>query len=238
MTARVRVLVGTVTGDLTLLDDRPLAAGMPVLFGREGDIGVGVSPVDPKVSRQAIRVTRTGPGWQVAVNNRNGVIVHPWGQAAGRAQPESLLPWPRVALRVVGRPDLRHWVLLEDAALAEPPARVAPGTDLTESAGRPRPLTAAQEHTVRTLFAELLAWPPVIPATPRQLKQVASRLGATKESIQRRLEEVRKKAVAVGLARNALLTDPEYLYVLVRAGYLTPREEDLHPLLRTPPARW
>jgi len=29
-----------------------------------------------------------------------------------------------------------------------------------------------------------------------------------------------------------VLTDPEYLYVLVRAGFLEPRDEDLHPLLR------
>jgi hypothetical protein len=87
-------------------------------------------------------------------------------------------------------------------------------------------LTVAQEMAVRTLFAELLAWPPLVPATPLQLKQVASRLGARPESIQRRLEEVRRKALGLGLARTGLLTDPEYLYVLVRAGYLAPPPED------------
>jgi hypothetical protein len=32
---------------------------------------------------------------------------------------------------------------------------------------------------IRTLFGDLLAWPPRIPATPMQLKQVARRLQST-----------------------------------------------------------
>ena len=105
---------------------------------------------------------------------------------------------------------------------------------MTETEGRPKPLTVAQEQAVRSLFRPLLAWPPRLGSAPLQIKQVARELGASKESIQRRLEEVRKKAVAVGLSRLGTLTDPEYLYVLVRAGLMSPRQEDLHPLLQDP----
>lgn len=232
MAPRVRVLVRSLDGSLTVTEDREVTPLVAVLLGREGDIAVGVDPVDTKVSRHAARLTRAQFGWAVSVTNRNGIIVHPWGQAAGPAEPECLLPWPRVALRVVGRPDLQHWVLLDDKSLAPARPPRPPGSQLTEGGARPRPLTAPQEEAVRTLFAPLLAWPPTVPASPLQLKQVARELGTTKESIQRRLEEVRKKAIAVGLSHVGVLTDPEYLYVLVRAGFLEPREEDLHPLLR------
>ena len=233
MPARIRVLGRDADRVLTLHTDRPLAPDTRVVLGREGDIGVGISPVDPKVSRQAVEVTRTARGWRVAVTNRNGVIVHPWAQPAYLAEREAVLAWPRLALRVVGSPALQHWVLLEDADLRPERAPVPAGTELTESADQPRPLTPAQEQAIRTLFAELLAWPPVVPATPLQIKQVAHRLGVRPESIQRRLEEVRKKANAVGLARTGLLGDPEYLYVLVRAGFLEPGPDDLHELLRS-----
>jgi hypothetical protein len=233
MTARIRVLCRDQNGTLTLSADQPLEPDQPMVLGREGDIGVGISPVDPKVSRQAVHITRTDAGWRVVVTNRNGVIVHPWAQPPGMAEPESVFSWPRLALRVVGRPQLQHWVLLDDPALQPRRPVPLPGTELTESVEQPRPLTVPQELAVRALFAELLAWPPLVPATPRQIKQVASRLGVRTESIQRRLEEVRKKAGMVGLSRTSLLTDPEYLYVLVRAGYLAPDEDDLHPLLTT-----
>lgn len=232
MAPRVRVLVRAPDGSLKLTADHQLTPNVTVVLGREGDIGVGVDPIDTKVSRQALRVTRAHHGWVVSSTNHNGVIVHPWGQAAGLAEPECLLPWPRVALRVIGRADLQHWALLDDPTLVVSRPAPVDGTQLTESTGRPRPLTPPQEYAVRTLFGPLLAWPPTISAVPLQLKQVARELGVTKESIQRRLEEVRKKAVGVGLSRMNVLTDPEYLYVLVRAGFLTPREDDLHPLLR------
>ncbi len=234
MTARIRVLCRHQDGTLTLHVDRSLAPDTPALIGREGDIGVGVSPVDPKVSRHALQVARTPYGWQVTTTNRNGVIVQPWGQPPGMAVPNTALAWPRLALRVVGSPDRQHWVLLDDAALRLRRPDPLPGTNMTETADQPRPLTAAQDLAVRTLFAELLAWPPLIPATPLQLKQVATRLGVRSETVQRRLEEVRKKASAVGLARSGQLTDPEYLYILVRAGYVQPSDEDLHPLLFEP----
>jgi hypothetical protein len=142
--------------------------------------------------------------------------------------------WPRVGLRVLGRSDLQHWVLLDDPTLAVTRPAPRPGTELTESADQPRPLTFPQEQAIRLLFGELLAWPPIVPATPLQIKQVARQLGGSKESIQRRLEEVRKKATLVGLARQGMLTDPEYLYVLVRAGYLQPSDDDLDDVLRMP----
>jgi hypothetical protein len=236
MQPRVRVLVRTTDGTLTLTDDRTIEPHVTVLFGREGDVGVGTKPVDGKVSRQAVYVTRSQHGWAVTATNRNGVIVHPWGQAAGPAEPVCLLPWSHVALRVVGSVELQHWVVLEDPTLAPQPPKRAPGTQLTDSVSRPRPLTWPQEYAIRSLFGPLLAWPPVIPAVPLQIKQVARELNTTKESIQRRLEEVRKKAAAVGMSRVATLTDPEYVYVLVRAGFLRPTEEDMHPLLRSAPS--
>jgi hypothetical protein len=227
----MRVLCRDRDGRLSLGVDRPLPPDTPLLIGREGDVGVGVDPVDPKVSRRAAEVTRTGSGWRVVVTNRNGVIVHPWGGGAGMAEPDATYGGARLGLRVIGSPEYQHWVLLEDPRLQPRRPDPAPGTSLTETADQPRPLTVPQEQAVRELFGELLAWPPLVPATPRQLKQVASRLGVKPESIQRRLEEVRKKAVALGLSRVGLLTDPEYLYVLVRAGYLTPAADDVHPLL-------
>jgi hypothetical protein len=231
MTARIRVLCRDHDGTLMLSADQALDLDQPALLGREGDLGVGTSPVDPTVSRQAVQVTRTGSGWRVVVTNRNGVIVHPWGQAPGMAETESMYFWPRLALRVIGRPHLQHWILLDDPTLQPRRPVPLPGTELTETVDQPRPLTVPQELAVRALFAELLAWPPLVPATPRQIKQVASRLGVRTESIQRRLEEVRKKAGMLGLSRNSLLTDPEYLYVLVRAGYLAPGDDELHSIL-------
>jgi hypothetical protein len=41
-------------------------------------------------------------------------------------------------------------------------------------------------------------------------------------AVQARLTEIRAKATALGLARQVPLSDPEYVYVLVRAGYLRP----------------
>jgi hypothetical protein len=231
MTARIRVLCRDRDGRLSVGADRLLAPDTPLLVGREGDVGVGVEPVDPKDSRRAAAVTRTGSGWRVSVTNRNGIIVHPWGQGAGMAEPDGTYGGARLAQRGIGPPEQQHWVLLEKPAHQPRRPEPVPGTSLTETADQPRPLTAPQEQAVRVLFGELLAWPPLVPATPRQIKQVASRLGVKPESIQRRLEEVRKKAVAHGFSRAGLLTDPVYLYVLVRAGYLAPAPDDLHPLL-------
>ncbi|GAA1539402.1 hypothetical protein GCM10009827_068340 [Dactylosporangium maewongense] len=222
MTAAIQVLCRDRDGVLHSGPPHPVTPGEAVLVGREGDLALGVEPADPKVSRRAVEVTRTGSGWRVDVTNRNGVVVHPWGQPPGLAPASSVHVWPRVALRVAGRPELQHWVLLTDDALRVPRPVPVPGTSLTETADQPRPLTWPQEQAVRELFAELLAWPPLVPATPLQLKQVGTRLGLKTETVQRRLEEVRKKAVALGLSRTGSLTDPEYLYVLVRAGYLEP----------------
>jgi hypothetical protein len=233
MAARIRVLCRD-GGGLTLHGDQLMTFDDPLLVGREGDLGVGVSPVDPKVSRHAAKIERTAAGWHVTRLNRNGIIVQPWGQAPGLAETETTLAWPRVALRVVGSPHLQHWVLLDDPELRVRRPEPSAGTHLTETGDQPRPLTVAQEQAVRTLFGELLAWPPRVPATPMQLKQVASRLNVRPEAIQRRLEDVRRKASSVGLARVGLLTDPEYLYILVRAGYVQPTDDELDPVLCTP----
>lgn len=231
VSARIHVLCRCADGVLTRQASREVAVGDGVLIGREGDLGVGVDPVDVKVSRHAVRVLRDDDGWRLTVANRNGVVLQPWGQPSGLADRESTVAWPRVALRVLGSTDMQHWVLLDDPALAIRRAEPEVTTHLTETADPPRALTAPQEEAVRALFRDLLAWPPCLTARPLQLKQVAHRLGVRAESIQRRLEEVRKKAVALGLSRSTPLTDPEYLYVLVRAGYLQPAEGDLDPLV-------
>jgi hypothetical protein len=237
MPPRVRVLERTAPdGGWRLVDDRVARPDAALLVGREGDIRLGVEPADEMVSRHAVRIRHAPDGWAVEAHNRNGVIVHLWGQMPVPAGPAELLRWPRVALRVVGGPDAQHWVLLDDPGLSTRASSSAPGRQLTIATGRPRPLTHPQEQTIRALFGPLLAWPPLVPAAPLQLKQVARQLGVTIESIRRRLEEVRKKATAVGLARVGGLTDPEYLYIIVRAGLLGPVDEDLHPLLRTDPA--
>lgn len=234
VSARIHVLCRRGDGEATRHGSRDLAVGEAVLIGREGDLGVGVDPVDVKVSRHAVRVERDAEGWRLTVFNRNGVVRQPWGQQSVLAERDSAIAWPRVALRVLGSSELQHWVLLDDPSLRIRPAVPEATTHLTETADPPRPLTVPQEEAVRTLFRELLAWPPSLSARPLQLKQVATRLGVGAEAIQRRLEEVRKKAVALGLSRATPLTDPEYLYVLVGAGYLQPADRDLHPLLLPP----
>jgi hypothetical protein len=72
------------------------------------------------------------------------------------------------------------------------------------------------------VFAELLAWPPRQGAEPLLLKQAASRIGISVSGVQDRLKAARARALRLGLHREVALTDPSYLYVLVRGGYLDP----------------
>lgn len=190
-------------------------------IGREAAVELGVRPLDRRVSREAVEVTPTTDGWLVRCINRNGVLVHPWGLPSWMAQPRELLTAPRVALRVLGTSKLHHWIMLEDDGLGERSAE-GRGSVLTDSELPVRPLTRAQVDVVRALFRELLAWPPMVPSEPKQLKQVAREIGISLSGVQARLSEVRAKAESLGLSRRVPLADPEYLYVLVRAGYLRP----------------
>lgn len=203
---------------------RDLTPGDHVSIGREAEMRIGDDPPDPFVSRMAVEIGWDGSRWAVKITNRNGALVHPWGLPPVPADPEVVLAGGRVALRLLGSPGRWYWILLEDddqlsGSGADPDVRASAGTWHSPPA---RPLTAAQRRTVYELFGDLLAWPPVIAGTPTQLKQVARRLDVSTSAVQERLGEVRDKAVSQGLSRQVRLTDPEYVHVLVRAGYLSP----------------
>jgi hypothetical protein len=71
------------------------------------------------------------------------------------------------------------------------------------------------------VFADYLAWPPATSApVPRQLKQVATRLGKSLSGVQDRLRSAQEKALRLGLPRATTLTNPDYFHVLVAAGYI------------------
>lgn len=229
MTARRVVVVEETSGGLRATTGRLLEPGQRVAAGREADLGVGGDPEDRRVSRIAVEVTSPPDGWTVAPANRNGIVVHPWALPAWRARPGEVLADARVALRVLGAADARHWVLLEDDTRLEPALPGAGAASLWTEVDTPaRALTPPQTEVLAVLFADLLAWPPVVGGEPRQLKQVARTVGVSLSGVQARLTEVRAKAARLGLAREVPLTDPEYVYVLVRAGYLSPAR-DLAP---------
>ncbi|MGH3428149.1 MAG: hypothetical protein ACRDQZ_11390 [Mycobacteriales bacterium] len=67
---------------------------------------------DRERSRRAVTATTTG--WQAEITNRNGAVLHPWGQAPVLAQRHNTLIWHRVGIRVLSsHEDIQHWVLLE-----------------------------------------------------------------------------------------------------------------------------
>jgi hypothetical protein len=219
-------------GSCAKLDTRPVLPDRTFDIGREGDdLGIGVDPFDAKVSRHAVRVTSTGGGWRVEDRNTNRSFVQYWGQPWLPHLPVADHAWPRIAVHIIGTEGLRHLVLLDDPALTVVPARPARTHRVTESNIPPMPLTEPQLAALRTVFRELLDWPPRARPRQRQLKQAARILGIGREAVQRRLEQSREKAYALGLSRAVSLTDPEYLYALVRAGYVAPSDEDLDPLL-------
>lgn len=200
------------------LHTRAMAEGDRLTIGRDAELALGGEHPDPRVSRVAVAVTAADAGWLIESSNRNGTLIHPWGLPAWRARPTETCADLRVAVRVLGGAEREHWVLLEDDKTDQTPVETA--TLGTELAIAVRPLTPAQLQAVVLLFADQLAWPPVATAVPRQLKQVARTLGLSVSAIQERLKAVVAKAQSLGLSREVELTDPEYLYVLVRAGYL------------------
>lgn len=71
------------------------------------------------------------------------------------------------------------------------------------------------------MFADFLAWPPVLNPEVTSLRVAARALGISESGVQERLTKARDKANALGLQRKVGLPDPEYVYTLVRAGYLS-----------------
>lgn len=156
--------------------------------------------------------------------SRSGVVVQPWGLAPNRAASTTQLYWPLVAVRVLGsNADARHWVLLECDGYFDYGTGPVVGRGTTLQAEPPRPLTPAETEAIGVVFESALAWPPpTMPADPLQLKQAARILGVTASAVKVRLEGARAKAEALGLERQVRVTDPDYVHVLVAAGYLRP----------------
>ena len=205
-----------------------LPVGRPMTFGREGDVPVGVDLDDPGISRVALTVTPTESGWDVSFENSNGCVLCPWAQAPASVHKgeRRVVRWPQVAVMVLGaRRSLQHWVLLETRMFAGPEPTVAENGPLavtTELAGRPKPLTAAQRDALTTVFAEHLAWPPRLPARPLKQDAAGRRLNINASAVQQRLEGALARARDLGLSGQIDLTQPDYLYLLVSHGYLSP----------------
>lgn len=203
---------------------RRVAFGQTVTVGREADLLLGRVVDDTGISRRAVAVTATPAGWQIETTNRNGAVIHPWGLTPYRAQKSHLVHWPLVGVRVLGSESRQqHWVLLEsDHYLDADGTAVQGGPSLTTTGPIPPPLAPAELSALELVFADYLAWPPPItPPEPRQLKQVASRLGKSLSGVQDRLRSAQEKALRLGLARPTTLTHPDYFHVLVAAGYMT-----------------
>lgn len=229
MGRRIRVVQRSANGeDPQLRWDGPIHAQQKMIMGREGDITVGTNPVDRKISRHAVTVTATDRGWSVLPTNRNGVALHPWAQPSYLVSTRELLVWPRIGIRIIGSPELEHWVLLEDdEAYTRGAARHTTG--FTDHVMRPLPLTAKQLEAVRLVFRDVLAWPPRISPEVLFIKQAATALMLTNRGVQARLTEVLRRAQALGLVRQDMeLTDPGYVYALTTAGYIEPTRADLH----------
>lgn len=193
--------------------------------GRHGDLPIGVEPEDAGVSRIAVKVAVDDDGWVIHPTNANGVVVCPWGQPARWADLNRDLGirWPMVGLRLVGtETELAHWVLLENPAFSIDLQLGRQDSTNTAIARPPTPLTDPQHAAVRAIFGQHLSWPPVPGPAPATLQAAASRLGVSHAAVYQRLEAVRERAYQFGSPQQVGVSDPEYVYALVRAGHLRP----------------
>lgn len=200
-----------------------------VQVGREGEVLVGVRVASRGISRCALWVTATELGWRIEVCNRNGAVLHPWGQPPQLATADDIVNWPLVGVRLrddspASRTALtRHWVLLTADELPVTPAgptATGPEVTATDRAGRPGQLPPAEREAIAVVFGELLAWPPRHPAAPLQLKQAARRIGISVSGLQDRLRSARARAERLGVPVDPSSSDPGFVYALVRGGYL------------------
>ncbi|CAO5158248.1 FHA domain-containing protein [Frankia sp. AiPs1] len=206
-----------------------LGIGRSLTVGREGRLPLGVEVPNSRISREALVVTATETGWDLEVRNRNGATLHVWGQPPRAVYGQVQVCWPRIAVRILTRElpvRTYHWVLLEADLPMLPTAGAGPPrgttTGMTVTPPPPLPMTSAQEEAVRLVFAELLHWPPVLPARTLQLKQAASRLRISEQGVRDRLGWAHNRALHLGLHQEVGLTEPDYLYFLVNSGYLAP----------------
>jgi hypothetical protein len=222
----IRVEVRTVdivARAVTATSERSLEPGKSLLIGREGDLGVGIDPVDTGISRHALEVAAAAEGWSITSHNGNGAMLHPWAQPSSVLETEQATRrrWPRLAVRLIGsRSELHHWVLLEGDRYTIDPARAAHESTNTDLSRPPQPLTNAQSEALRTVFSQHLAWPPVAGPVPMTLQSAARRLKVSDAAIYQRLEAAQSRAYQLGAYRQHGVTDPEYVYVLARHGYL------------------
>jgi hypothetical protein len=201
--------------------------GDEIAAGREADLPVGIDPDDVGVSRLALSITAHETGWELRVTNRNGAVLHRWGQAPTMLDLERPvhLRWPRAGIRLLGKnPDVEHWVLLEadEYMLAMPggvSGEASPGTHISTA---PRPLTDAQRDALTTVFAQHLEWPPITHPMAMARETAGRRLGISYAGIVDRLHGAQRKAHQLGSNQQFGLMEPDYLYVLVARGYLTP----------------
>lgn len=209
------------TSRRVVADQRP-PVGTTLTVGRTGDVEIGVVPVDLMLSAIAVRVRCAIGSWDVEVTNRNGAFVHGWGLPGRPARTIEWLRSPRVGLRLVGSDSRQYWVLLEQPEEKQFEIDRSPKRTNTLELPPVRPLTLAQREALHELFRDVLAWPPVVPVRRERLDAVADRLGVSISAVQARLEDARSRAEDLGLGRRVPLNDPEYLYLLVRAGFLGP----------------
>ena len=204
--------------------------GDSVLVGREGDLPVGIDPIDTGVSRRALTVTVEATQWVMEVTNSNHAWIHPWGQRPTWVEATSTVHkrWPRVGVLLTGsRDDLHHWVMLEsDSDPSEwrsrpveqaSPASNPPGTQVKVATTG---LTEAQLEAVQMVFGKYLAWPPVIASQPMLLEAAARRLRIAPTAVTDRLKQAQNRAYALGPHRQMGVMNPDFVYVLAGAGYL------------------
>ena len=195
-----------------------------VEIGREGDLPVGVEPEDPGISRLALSVTARATGWELRSTNRNGAVLHRWGQAPTMLEFDrpAHVRWPRAGVRLLGKePGVEHWVLFEaDDYLLPAPEDLATTNAATYIPSAPRPLTSAQRDALTIVFAEHLAWPPVTSPVALARETAGRKLGISYAGVVDRLTAAQRKAHQLGSPQQVGLMEPDYLYVLVARGYL------------------
>lgn len=200
-----------------------LTTDISVIVGREGELLIGVTPEDTGISRRALTITPTATGWSLLSSNSNGAVLHPWAQPAAWLDPgiAQLSVWPRIAVRLIGsRADLQHWVLLVGDHYEMLGGRDGATPTNTVTPRAPLALTTAQTEALRAVFGPHLQWPPVVGPLPTTLQAAARHLGISEAAIYQRLEAAQNRAYQLGSHRQYGVTEPDYVYVLARHGYL------------------
>jgi len=203
-----------------------ISTGTPVTIGRDTELPVGIDPPDLGVSRRGVEVTAAADGWHVVIENRAGAFVHPWAQPPIWAPHGTVAVhrWPKIGIRLIGSDrTMEHWVLLESEAYPLPVQGRSASADFgpTRLPPTPKPLTAHQLAAVQGVFQEFLAWPPKSGPSPTTLATAATKLKISPAGVTERLARVQDRAYALGMHRQTGVSDPAYLYLLVRHGFIT-----------------